>query len=414
MERLIAGVMGQDSMKFLPMCLKSLKDADKIVYIDGGSKDGSVEYAKSKGAEVIESEYNQDDLTMNGKQRNIFLEYIKEKYPNDWCLFCDCDEVVEDLSKIKKFIQDAPKGLYNVHMRHLIGDLAHEDALVEKHWVLKRLFKIECADKYPEVEHPILQPNSKESLDARSIGGTDCTVIWHLAYIPNLWAFKKKYENNLKKSNMHTSSQLNSWYYLHLFGYYKKKSFDPIELPKIILDEFGVDRDKLYFMDRNLELKHFMDAVHWRDHFKCKTAIEFGCGRGPRIFTMNQVGVPTRGIEISKYAVDSKFHEGVEQGDLTEEDLGRGSHDLVICYDVLEHIEYEDLDIAIQNLIDHSNKYVLISVPVLGDPNLENDPTHTIREMAHWWVEKFTSKGLKHVETPNHFLYKDQIFIFEK
>jgi len=104
-QRLIAGVMGQDAMKFLPMCLDSLKLADTIVYIDGGSKDNSIEYAKSKGCKIIESTYNQDDKGMNGKQRNIFLDYIKKEYPNDWCIFVDCDEVVEDLSKIKEFIQ---------------------------------------------------------------------------------------------------------------------------------------------------------------------------------------------------------------------------------------------------------------------------------------------------------------------
>src|SRR3972149_3164378 len=95
-QKLIAGVMGQDCMRFLPMCLDSLKEADKIIYIDGGSSDNSIEYARSKGAEIISNYYDQNDKGMNGKQRNKFLSFIKEKYPDDWCIFCDSDEIIED------------------------------------------------------------------------------------------------------------------------------------------------------------------------------------------------------------------------------------------------------------------------------------------------------------------------------
>ena len=149
---LIAGVMGQDCMKFLPMCLKSLKEANKIVYIDGGSKDDSIEYAKKQGCEVIVNEYNQEDKGMNGKQRNVFLNYLKKNYPDDWCIFCDADEVVYDLNEVKKFIQTMKPGVYSPRMRHLIGNLGYEDSIKPEHFVLHRLFKIECADKYPEME----------------------------------------------------------------------------------------------------------------------------------------------------------------------------------------------------------------------------------------------------------------------
>src|SRR3990167_5984025 len=111
---LIAGVMGQNADRFLSMCFESLKNADKIIYIDGGSNDNSIKIAKYYGAEIIENKYNQEDKGMNGKQRNVFLSYIKEKYPNEWCIFCDADEVVEDLSKIKELIQVATDGLYFV------------------------------------------------------------------------------------------------------------------------------------------------------------------------------------------------------------------------------------------------------------------------------------------------------------
>lgn len=274
--KLVVVIMGQNCEKFIRMCLDSVKDADAIVYCDGGSTDLSMRVAQSEGATVIENPYEQKDLAMNGKQRNFYLNYVKENYPDYWCLALDADEVVEDLSKIKEFInkEDTEPTLYSVRMRHFISDLGHEDATEKYHFVLNRLFKIDQAVGYPEVEHPVLQGKSQPL-------ATECTTIWHLAYIPNLWEYKNKYVNHLNKSNMHTPSYLKEWYYSHLFGYYQKTQIDPVEIPKIILDEFLVDKDEFYFRNRGLEVKHFLDAMHWKDHFKPKTAVEFGCGLTP-------------------------------------------------------------------------------------------------------------------------------------
>ena len=128
--------MGQDVEKFLPMCLESVKDADAIVFLDGGSIDKTKEIAKKEAHHFIYNDYIQLDKMMNGKQRNIYLEYVKERYSGWWCLVLDPDEIVEDFSKIKDFIKTNPKEfLYNVKMRHLIGDLGHEDVSQPAHFV---------------------------------------------------------------------------------------------------------------------------------------------------------------------------------------------------------------------------------------------------------------------------------------
>ncbi len=68
--------MGQDCSKFLPMCLESVKEADNIVYIDGGSTDNSKEIARKYG-EVIYNKFDKLSKKANGQQRNIYLNYIK-------------------------------------------------------------------------------------------------------------------------------------------------------------------------------------------------------------------------------------------------------------------------------------------------------------------------------------------------
>lgn len=410
MAKLVVCVMGQNCMRFIGMCLESVKDADAIVYCDGGSTDMTMPHIKANkerwgDVKIITNPYNQKDKTMNGKQRNFYLNYLKKNHPDDWALCLDADEVVGDLDKIKEMIQNHSGGLWSVKMRHFIGDLGHEDSIVPEHFVLNRLFKISDAVSYPEVEHPVLS--------GEVAGQTNCTTIWHLAYIPNLWEIKKRYDSHLAKSNMHTPEYLRQWRNAHLFGQYPRTPINLIEIPSIILDTFGVNKDELYFKDRNIEVKHFIDAEHWRDYFKCKTATEFGCGKGPRVYALNSMGVNTNGLEISQYAVNNKMHPKIIQTDVTNS-FAINPVDLVIAYDLLEHISYEKLDHTIQNLIKSSKLYILVSVPVIGDPNLEADPTHVIKETKKWWIKKFTDKGLKSVEVPNHFLFKDQLMIFKK
>ena len=409
-QKLVVAVMGQDCEKFIDMTLDSVKGADAIVYCDGGSTDGTHQKAIETEPETIfiSNKFDKTDPTMNGRQRNLYLNYMKEHYPDWWCLAIDADEVVQDIAKVKEAINRLPEGVYSPHMEHFIGDLGHVDATQEKHYVPNRLFKISAVESYPEVEHPVLQPKKGVQVSA-----THCTTIWHLAYIPNLWDIKNRYEQHKAKSNIHTPEFLERWYRSHVFGQYPRRQLDPAKIPPIILNKFAINPDSIYFANRGLEVKHFIDATHWKDHFKCKNAIEFGCGRGPRVYAMKAVGLEATGLEISEWALQNSFVNGLVIGDITEGMVLPDRYDLSIVYDVLEHIDYDKLSMAIDCVIKASKKHVLVSVPVIGDPNLENDPTHKIKETKEWWIKQFTDKGCKELPVPEHFLFKDQLMIFE-
>ena len=136
--------MGDNGSKFMDMCFNSIIEADRIIFCWGEEDKKTLDKFnewKDKYTDkfkLISLKYDQNNLGQNGITRNYYLNYLKENYPNEWNLSLDLDEVVDDLSKIKQFIQTAKEGLYSVHMRHLINDLAHEDSTVEKHWVLKQ------------------------------------------------------------------------------------------------------------------------------------------------------------------------------------------------------------------------------------------------------------------------------------
>ena len=396
MEKLVVVIMGENAERFISMSLESVKDADAIVYCDGGSIDNTLNIVMDNGLliansngempnfsigtnrenmRIIQNPYDQEDIGMNGKQRNFYLNYVKENYPDYWCLAIDADEVVEDLNKIKEFIQEAKPAVYSVKMKHFIGDLGHEDSAVEKHWVPNRLFKISNADYYPEVEHPILQ--SKEEIVTQfrietycPYEQTDCTTIWHLAYIPNLWEMKKRYENHLKKSNMHTPQFLKEWYFSHIFGSYPRKEIKFIEIPPIILREFGIDPDEIYFATHNrLEVKHFLMVRSWIDHFFAKhpeakeqnyspKILDMGCGWGMYGYVAQMFGADWQGIEKSNYAcINSIMREKIRQGDILNynEDA---TYDIVLLIDILEHLEEKDLDKALENIKDAGEIFI--------------------------------------------------------
>ncbi|MCK5177409.1 MAG: hypothetical protein KAQ92_06790, partial [Candidatus Aenigmarchaeota archaeon] len=148
MDKLIVVVMGPGKKHFAKMCLDSVKDADKILYWTSEFN------FNDKRIEVHHNGWNEQDPTTNGKCRQRYLEHLKKNYPDDWCLVIDEDEIVEDLQKIKDFIQKVEPGIYNVKMRHFIGNIGHEDATRPIHVVPGRLFKISEAIKYPEHSHP--------------------------------------------------------------------------------------------------------------------------------------------------------------------------------------------------------------------------------------------------------------------
>lgn len=401
MQKLIVVIMGQNCEKFLPMALKSVKGADQIIFCDGDpDANACSEMAIKQGVEVITKEYDQDDKCANGKQRNFYLNWLKCQHPNDWALCIDADEVVEDIEKFKLFIQTAEPALYSLNMRHFIGDLGHEDA--NQSPVLNRLFKISEAKSYPEVEHPVLEGTKY---------GLSSLTIWHLAYIPNLFDYRKKYENHLKKSNMHTPEYLENWYKQHLFGQYPRKPINLKEIPKVILDEFGIDKDEFYFMDRQINTTHSIMVKQWNDYFNPESVLDLGCGRGPYLYFWKWYVGNSYGIELSKWAVNHAFCVDVMPGDITL----KGSYqpmELITAIDVLEHLNEEDIDKTLTFMAKYGQRF-LFSIPFIGDPNLENDKTHITKQTKEWWINKL-SKYFTIKEAPKEWLFNNQMLIGER
>lgn len=141
------------------------------------------------------------------------------------------------------------------------------------------------------------------------------------------------------------------------------------------------------------------------------TILDAGCGEG---FTMNKlsksgVGKKIEGVEYSKEAITlgKKIFPNLifKEGSAYELPYKDNSFDLVVCTEVLEHLDQPAK--VLSEVLRTSRKYVLISVPnepffMLGNfmrgknlSRLGNDPGH----INHWTIATFLSflkkNGLK-------------------
>ena len=86
--------IGRNEGERLERCLRSLVgQADRIVYVDSGSTDGSVDFARSLGVKVVELDMSTPFTA--ARARNAGFEALKEDGLPDYVQFVDGDCAVE-------------------------------------------------------------------------------------------------------------------------------------------------------------------------------------------------------------------------------------------------------------------------------------------------------------------------------
>jgi SAM-dependent methyltransferase len=124
------------------------------------------------------------------------------------------------------------------------------------------------------------------------------------------------------------------------------------------------------------------------------SVIDVGCGRGRLMRKMRDIGLRVAGTEI--VFLDDHGDIPVRHYEMSELYLLREKFDVVVCCDVLEHLDPDELPIALANLWGLSRKWILLSVgvrPARNYPtamNLGVDDLHKIVKPAEWWRERFS------------------------
>ena len=145
----------------------------------------------------------------------------------------------------------------------------------------------------------------------------------------------------------------------------------------------------------SLPLLVIPDEIFQAKYFDFKTRVDYGCAKGYSVHALRVIGCDAYGEDISEYAVNN-CHPGVNDYISLPNDK---KYDLLICKDVLEHVQVEDIPGVLETFKKKGDQF-FFTIP-LGDDDrfrireYEVDVTHVTKKDEEWWINMFESHGFK-------------------
>jgi 2-polyprenyl-3-methyl-5-hydroxy-6-metoxy-1,4-benzoquinol methylase len=123
--------------------------------------------------------------------------------------------------------------------------------------------------------------------------------------------------------------------------------------------------------------KHAESVAKFARMLKATSLLDYGCGAGCLAERLRQLGAA---IEISEY------DPAVPKYSQTP-----SSADLVVCTDVLEHVEPDRIDAVVRHIGELANKgaYLCISTQPAHKTLSDGRNAHLIVQPPSWWKSKF-------------------------
>ena len=175
----------------LPRSLDSVKDqVDEIIIVDTGSTDNTIEIAKSYGAKIFESAWNNDFST----PRNMALENAT----GDWIIFLDADEYFTEQTRknLRAIIEEGDKHNKEGLLVNLVNiDVDKNNKVLDTTYLL-RMFRSSLNCRYFGRIHEELKKPNGQGISKISIIPTNLLELYHTGYSASINADKAK--RNLK------------------------------------------------------------------------------------------------------------------------------------------------------------------------------------------------------------------------
>ena len=141
-----------------------------------------------------------------------------------------------------------------------------------------------------------------------------------------------------------------------------------------------------------------------------KTVLDAGCAKGFLVECLRDLGIEAYGVDISKYAVSNARDDikpYLSVGSITES--FQRNYDLIVCFEVLEHLSHEESKKAIKNMCTHANTIFFSSTP--SDPN---EPTHINMKSPGDWAKIFAENGFMQEANFDVSFVSSQAMLFKK
>ncbi|MDW8103275.1 MAG: class I SAM-dependent methyltransferase, partial [Anaerolineae bacterium] len=120
-----------------------------------------------------------------------------------------------------------------------------------------------------------------------------------------------------------------------------------------------------------------------------RTVLDAGCGMGFLVEALRDRGVEAYGLDISEYAIE-RVRPDIKQfcwvASITETLPRR--YDLIVCIEVLEHLEARDAERAVANLCAHTDDILFSSTSFDY-----KEPTHVNVQPPEYWAYLFALNG---------------------
>lgn len=150
-------------------------------------------------------------------------------------------------------------------------------------------------------------------------------------------------------------------------------------------------------LDDDLNRGHFHEYALWLARaFKFDTIADVGCGHCNMISNLQNLGKHVMGIDVSPYILQEVVKKNPAlSGSLMVDTLpelaavtaAKLKFDIVVCYQVLEHLTERDALRAIEQMYAMCNKYLILSICTDEERGRE-DSTHILIKPRSWWLKK--------------------------
>jgi SAM-dependent methyltransferase len=167
--------------------------------------------------------------------------------------------------------------------------------------------------------------------------------------------------------------------------------------------ENGVASGKSGYAGYNREESYKTLAADLKKHFDPKIALDLGCAKGFLVEALVDLGVDTFGIDISDYAVKhapKNIGSRIYKGSCTNLWMFKNTmFDLIIAYDLLEHLDGEELDLTLGELSRVGSKWLTIKCP-FEKYDWDLDKSHIGIRPKEEWIEIMSQFGFSNYELP--------------